>query len=105
MGILQVIQMIVGGFSLFTIFQAIPKAQFLLRFVGKVVPVRISAILEIVGALLWITWKVMILKRFTVLRIIVYVVCSIVAIFIYIIDDYLYVYYVADCEEEEQFEI
>ena len=94
----QVVQMWVCGMSLMTIFLLIPRVLFSLRFVGTMIGLRVLLSLEAVGLGVWIVWRALIIKNFTLPVFIVFLICELVVCTVYVVDNDMFLYIVDDDE-------
>lgn len=94
----QVAQMWICGMSLMTIFLLIPRVLFSLRFVGTMIGLRVLLSLEAVGLGVWIVWRALIIKNFTLPVFIAFLVCELIVCTVYVVDNDMFLYIVDDDE-------
>lgn len=94
----QVAQMWICGMSLMTIFLLIPRVLFSLRFVGTMIGLRVLLSLEAVGLGVWIVWRALIIKNFTLPVFIAFLVCELIVCTVYVEDNDMFLYIVDDDE-------
>lgn len=97
----QVVETFTCGLSLFTLFSVLPRIMFAMRVTGSVFKTTTLAILECVAFGTWTVWRGLITHNFSWVRFLVFAVCVIICIVIYIVDTESYVYVVGDDENHQ----
>lgn len=94
--VVQIVETVVCGFNLMTLFSLLPRIMFACRIAGTVFKATTLTVLECVAFGAWIIWRAVIIRRFRLLQFIVFLICVLVCVVIYFIDTHLYVYVVED---------
>lgn len=94
----QIVETISCGLSLFTLFSLLPRFMFAARVTGSVFKTSTLAVLELVSLGTWLVWRGLITHNFSLIRFIIFCICVIVCIIIYVVDTESYVYIVDDDE-------
>lgn len=71
---------------------------FSLRFVGTMIGLRVLLSLEAVGLGVWIVWRALIIKNFTLPVFIAFLVCELIVCTVYVVDNDMFLYIVDDDE-------